>query len=111
MLKAIISTPGVTATAYVSINTINVPAQPNNYIVIVDNSAPTTVNLPANPANNQVVEVQDGGMNAGTFPITIQGNGHNLNSPNGVGTAYEIGQNGTSAHFTWQGILGTWGVE
>lgn len=89
---------------------IPVPSQSGITLVLVNsNLGTTTVNLPASPATNQWVIVQDSGMDAATNLITVQGNGHNINVPSlGVETSYPIGSNGSDSWFNWNGSA--WGV-
>lgn len=106
-LKAVVVIPAVSSISVIS-TPATVPAISGITIVVVNNAAPTTVNLPAAPAVNQIVIVQDGSMLAGTNNITVQGNGNNINVPSGVTTSYVIGANGTDAWFNWNGSA--WGV-
>lgn len=99
--------PAVSSTTYTS-GPINVIPISGISIIVVNIAAPATVNLPAIPALNQICVVQDGSMNASANNITVQGNGNNINNPNGVTSSYVIGSNGTDAWFNWNGSA--WGI-
>lgn len=109
-LSLIVNTPGVVVELFANQSPVNLPAQSGLQIIVVNNPAPTTINLPNPYALNQQIEIQDGSMLAATNNITVQGNGNNINNPNGAASSYVIGQNGTGARFTAQGSLNTWGV-
>lgn len=107
-LKAVVVVPAVSSLPVTSSPT-TVPAVSGITIVVVNNSVPTTVNLPASPAPNQIVIVQDGGLNADTQNITVQGNGNNIDIPQlGASSSYVIGANGTDVWLNWKGT--SWGV-
>lgn len=109
---SIFTTPQITTAVFVNQSTVTLSPVAGIYIVIINNPNPTTVNLPANPLDSSAVEIWDGSMAAASNNITVQGNGHNINNPNGVTTSYVIGQNGTNAVFPWLGSsINAWGVR
>lgn len=104
--------PQVTTAYFINTSPVNIPSFLGIYIAIIDNNAPTTVNLPSQPLDSSIVEIWDGSMNAAINNITVQGNGNNINNPNGVVSSYIIGQNGTNAVFPWLGLtVNAWGVR
>jgi hypothetical protein len=107
-LKAVSFIAPVSVTTYASQNTVNILPSIGISIAVINNTHATTVNLPASPALNQIVVVQDGGLNAATYNITVQGNGNNILLPYGSATSYVIGSNGADAWFNWNGTA--WGV-
>lgn len=106
-LKAVVVVPAVSSIP-VSSSPATIPAASGITIVVVNNAAPTEVDLPASPAVNQIVVVQDGSMLAAVNNITVKGNGNNINIPTGVASQYTIGENGTDAWFNWNGSA--WGL-
>jgi hypothetical protein len=107
-LKAVIVVGATTSQTFTS-GPITVAPASGITIVGINASAPTTVNLPATPALNQIVIVQDQGNNSATNNITVQGNGHNILQPQvGLETNVVIGANGTDAWFNWNGTQ--WGI-
>lgn len=110
-LKAIVSFPtsgaGVTTVTVIS-SPATIAAASGITIVVVNVAGPATINLPATPAANSVIVVQDGSMLAGVNNITVQGNGSNINIPTGAAASYVIGENGTDGWFNWQGTV--WGL-
>lgn len=68
------------------------------------NSLPVTFNLPAVPANNQIVSATDAGNTASTGAITVNGNGNNINANGIVGGSYVIGSSGSSITLAWDTI-------
>jgi hypothetical protein len=53
---------------------------PNDSSIVVNNAvSPVTITLPAAPNDGKVITVTDGGGNASTQNITIDGNGKNVN--------------------------------
>lgn len=106
-LKAVVVVPAVSSQS-ASTATTNVVAASGISIIIVNFAGAATVNLPAAPAVNQIVVVQDGSMLASTNNITVQGNGNSINIPTGVATAYVIGENGTDVWLNWNGSA--WGL-
>lgn len=106
-LKAIVVVPAVNTTNGSTATTNVLPAS-GITIVVVNFAGAATVNLPASPAVNQIVVIQDGSMLASSNNITVQGNGNSINIPTGVSTSYVIGENGTDAWFNWNGVA--WGL-
>lgn len=55
-------------------------AQNTDFVIVVDKTVPeaTTITLPAVPSASQSFIIKDGANNAASFPITISGNGNNI---------------------------------
>lgn len=49
---------------------------PGDDLVIVNNTAPVTMTLPASPEEHKEYKIKDGNGNASSFNITIDGNGN-----------------------------------
>lgn len=108
-LKAVIVIPAQSSTSYVNTSPINIGSVSGINIRGVNNNAPTTVNLPANPSVNQIEVIQDQGNNAATNNITVNGNGHNIIVPgSGSASSVVIGENGADFWFNWTGA--NWGI-
>lgn len=73
------------------------------FIFINNTDLSSMIDLPAVPANTQIVIVMDGNYGADNYPITISGNGNEINNPNGVSESYIIGQGAGAARFIWNG--------
>lgn len=93
-----------TTITYINGAVETVPAASGFTFVFVKNTTlASTINLPAIPATSQVVIIIDGNYGADNYPITVSGNGNNINDPNGVDSEYIIGQGAGSASFIWNG--------
>lgn len=60
-------------------------------VIIVNVSGPSVVNMPANPAKWQMWRIIDVSGNASTNPITINGNGKNINGGASVSLSTDYG--------------------
>ena len=83
----------------------------NNFTVyIVDNSSGSgfTFNLPPIPAVNEIITIVDGLWNAGTYAITISGNGNNISAYTGAQSSIGINSNGGSVTMAWDKVEGQW---
>lgn len=109
MLKAVVVVPAVSSQVFTGSGTINVAAASGISIVGVNRSVPSTINLPATPAANQIVIVSDVGNNSASNNLTVSGNGNNIIVPNsGSVASVVIGTNGADFWFWWNGT--TWSV-
>lgn len=76
------------------------------YHVSVNTSAAITINLPASPADMQVIIIKDRTYNAGSNNITINGNGNDIDS----NSPYIINQSGGAVILKFSNANGNWEV-
>lgn len=70
-----------------------------DYAIIVRTPGSVTINLPANPTTGMRYLVKDGDGDSGSFPITINGNGHTIDDQ----ATYTIQSNYGFAGFLYNG--------
>ena len=76
-----------------------------DFIVVVETSkSAVTVKLPAHPVSGQIYVIKDGGGMAGTYNITVDGNGNRIDGEN---TSVILTNYGARS-FCFIGDSGTW---
>ena len=79
----------------------------NIFTIYNSGSSAFTFNLPATPALNQIVQVIDAGLTAGTHQINVAGNGNTICAYGATGSSAGINSNGGSISLAWDGIQWT----
>ncbi|MEJ1242106.1 hypothetical protein WBG78_28420 [Chryseolinea sp. T2] len=95
---------GITTTTVVSTSTSTSLISTNNHLVITDTtSGALSIDLPLYPVNTQTVRVKDAG-NAGTFNVTVNGNGKQIENT----TSSIINTNFGAIEFVFADIVNKW---
>lgn len=77
------------------------------YTIYNTSGAPYAFDLPASPADNQIVQVLDAGLTAAAHQITINGEGNTICAYGATGSSAGIASNGGSLSLAWDGVQWT----
>lgn len=109
--KPAVPSPGATVAPPVTTNNTTIASTSGWTFVPIRNgtAAPLTINLPSAPKAGQIISIADQLGNAGTYNITISGNGNNIVTYGAAASTYTLNADGASVSpLVWDSVNSEW---